>query len=198
MLGTMRTCAALESSALKRSRPAGGPVLAPSRCSGSMPSSLVSPAGLSDTSWLAPGATGSSWPWPLPAPSSTACLPPRAQRRWRAVLASAFGGLAAGVALTAALSSGDHTLAELESALGVPLPTVSGLPAAYAGLAAIRIGAIAIAAGLLAALVLRTVGVISGVTALELEAVVGLPVWLVVWRRTAASRRCCGRGRRGV
>jgi hypothetical protein len=40
------------------------------------------------------------------------------------------------------------------------------------------------AALLLTALVLRTVGVMSGVTALELEAILGLPVWLLLWRRT--------------
>lgn len=46
-------------------------------------------------------------------------------------------------------------------------------------------GIVAIAAGLLSvALVLRTAGPMSGLTALELEAVLGLPVWLLLWRRT--------------
>lgn len=51
----------------------------------------------------------------------------------------------------------------------------------------IRIGAVAVAAALLVALALRTVGAMTAVTALELEAIVGLPVWLVLWRRTGTT-----------
>lgn len=46
------------------------------------------------------------------------------------------------------------------------------------------IGIVAIAVGLLlVALVVPAAGAASDVTALELEAIVGLPVWLVLWPR---------------
>ena len=64
-------------------------------------------------------------------------LAPRAQRRWRCVLATALGAVGAGVAFTAALGGGAHTLSELQAALGVPLPAVPALPAAYAALVAV-------------------------------------------------------------
>lgn len=47
----------------------------------------------------------------------------------------------------------------------------------------------AIAAGVLAALLLRFGGGISAATALELEAILGLAVWLVFWRRTRNALR---------
>lgn len=47
----------------------------------------------------------------------------------------------------------------------------------------IRIGAVAIAAAVLVALALRAAGAMTAETALELEAIMGLLVWLIVWRR---------------
>jgi hypothetical protein len=83
---------------------------------------------------------GRDWPLLALAVAGTlvpSVLAPRARRRWRSVLAIALGALATGVALTAALGGGDHTLAGLAPAVGVPLPTVPGLPAAFAALAAV-------------------------------------------------------------
>ena len=51
----------------------------------------------------------------------------------------------------------------------------------------IRIGVVAVAAALLVALALRTVGAMTAVTALELEAILGLLVWLVFGRRISAT-----------
>jgi hypothetical protein len=61
----------------------------------------------------------------------------RARRRWRSVLATALGAVAAGVAFTSALGGGDHALAELEEALGVPLAAMPVLTVAYGALAAV-------------------------------------------------------------
>jgi hypothetical protein len=47
------------------------------------------------------------------------------------------GALATGVALTSALVTGDHTLAELEDTVGVRLLTAPSLPVPYAALAAV-------------------------------------------------------------
>jgi len=84
---------------------------------------------------------GRDWPLLLLAVASAlvpSMLAPRAPRRWRSLLAAAFGGLAAGVALTAALAMGGHSAAELEDAVGTPLPTIA-LGAPYAALAAIAL-----------------------------------------------------------
>lgn len=51
----------------------------------------------------------------------------------------------------------------------------------------IRIGAVAVAAALLVAVALRTVGAMTAVRALELEAIAGLVVWLVFGRRISAT-----------
>lgn len=51
----------------------------------------------------------------------------------------------------------------------------------------IRFGAVAIAAALLVALAMRAVGAMTAVTALELEAIMGLLVWLVFGRTISAT-----------
>lgn len=84
---------------------------------------------------------GRDWPLLLLAVAGAlvpSMLAPRAPRRWRSLLAAALGGLAAGVALTAALGGGGHTVAELEDAVGTPLPTAA-LGAPYAALVAIAL-----------------------------------------------------------
>lgn len=79
--------------------------------------------------------------WPLlvlaTAVLVTTLLTPRAPRRWRALLAAAFGAAAVGVALTAALVGGGHNLAELDEAIGTPLPDAVSLPAPFAALAVV-------------------------------------------------------------
>ena len=137
MLDTMEPLAGRDSSADKRSRPAGAPVLATAAVLG-IYAVVVGAAGGSVDHVAA--RAGSDWPLLALAVAGAlvpSLLAPRARRRWRSVLATALGALAAGVALTAAVSGGGHTLAELESALGVPLPASPGVPAAYAALAAV-------------------------------------------------------------
>jgi len=137
MLATMRRFAARRSSTPQRSRSTGGPVIAAVTVLG-VYAVIVGAAGGS----LGHVVTQAGRDWPLLALAVAGVLvhrlvAPRAQRRSRSVLATALGAVAAGVAFTSALGGGDHALAELEEALGVPLPAMPGLPAAYAALAAV-------------------------------------------------------------
>jgi len=84
---------------------------------------------------------GRDWPLLLLAMAGAlvpGMLAPRAPRRWRSLIATALGSLAAGVALTAALAGGGHTAGELGDAVGTPLPTAA-LDAPYAALVAIAL-----------------------------------------------------------
>lgn len=135
----MESVVARETSVRKRPRPVGGPVL-PAVAVLGIYAVVVGAAGGSVDHFVA--RAGRDWPLLVLAVAGAlvpGLLAPRARRRWRSLLATALGALAAGVALTAALGGGDHALSELESVLGVPLPATPGLPAAYAALAAVAL-----------------------------------------------------------
>jgi len=136
-IDTMRRLAARKSSARKRSRSSGGPVVAATAVAG-VYAVVIGAAGGSFGHVVS--RAGRDWPLLALAMAGVlvhSVLAPRARRRWRSVLAIALGAVAAGVAFTAALGGGGHSLAELEAALGVPLPAMPDLPAAYAALAAV-------------------------------------------------------------
>lgn len=133
----MRTFAAPKRSSAERLRPINGAILGAAAVLGIYV--LVVGVAVGSVDHFAARA-GRDWPLLVLAVAGAlvpCLLAPQARQRWRSVLAATFGALAAGVALTAALAGGDHALAELESALGVPLPATPGLPAAYAALVAV-------------------------------------------------------------
>lgn len=118
------------------SRPAAAPILAAVAVLGAY-AVVVGVAGGSLAHLVA--RAGRDWPLLALAVAGAlvqSMLAPRARQRWRSGLATALGALAAGITLTAALGGGDHDLAELEAALGTPLPAIPALPAGYAALAA--------------------------------------------------------------
>lgn len=134
----MRTLAAPHRSGHEGSRLIGGPVVAAVAVL-AIYAVVVLAAGRALDHTVA--RAGHDWPLLLLAVAGAlvpGMLAPRAPRRWRSLLAAALGGLAAGVALTAALGGGGHTIAELEDAVGTPLPTAA-LAAPYAALVAIAL-----------------------------------------------------------
>lgn len=138
MLDVMRRFAAPKRSSAERLRPTNGPILAAAAVLGIY--ALVVGVAVGSVDHFVARA-GRDWPLLVLAVAGAlvpSLLAPRARRRWRSLLAGALGALAAGVALTAALGGGDHALAELEDAVGTPLPTAA-LAAPYAALVAIAL-----------------------------------------------------------
>ncbi|MFP5370905.1 MAG: hypothetical protein ACLGI3_09175 [Actinomycetes bacterium] len=134
----MRPPAAPHRSGPEGSRPIGVPVLAAIAVVAIYAVVVLAAGGSLDHTVA---RAGRDWPLLLVAVAGAlvpGMLAPRAPRRWRSLLATALGGLAAGVALTAALGGGGHTVAELEDAVGTPLPTAA-LAAPYAALVAIAL-----------------------------------------------------------